>query len=375
MKVLIAPDKFKDSLSSLEVCESIKRGLLAYDKCINIVSHPLADGGDGSLEVIKKYIDCESVFAEVENPLGNLIEVCYLLSKSKKAYIELASASGLGLLEPKERSPLNTSSFGTGQLVLHAINLGAKEINLFIGGSATNDAGIGIASALGVEFIDATGNKIKPIGKNLPIISDIRIENILFDVSSISFNIYTDVKNVLYGNRGAAYVFAKQKGAMEHEIDFLDIGLKHFAEIIYRKFDFDISSIKGGGAAGGVGAGLYALFNVNIKSGIDEIFKLTNFEKKFKNLDLVITGEGKLDESSFNGKVVGEVTRLAKTLGKKVVILVGENTMLKESILDNILAIDSIIENAENVTDAFLNASYYLEEMAIKTATQNTLPW
>ncbi len=370
MRLLIAPDKFKDSLSAKEVCEAINAGVKNIDSSIITDLHPLADGGEGSLDIIEKHLECNRVSVKVQDSLGRDITADYLLS-GKKAYLELAQANSLGSLKKSERNPLFTSSFGTGQLILDAIDKGAKEINLFLGGSSTNDAAIGLMNALGVRFIDAGGHSLKPIGKNLALISKIDMTSLRFNPDNFTFNVFSDVENPLHGKDGAAYAFAGQKGASREEIAYLNNGLINFSSVVNDSFGIGISKVKGGGAAGGIAAGMYGLLNATIKSGIDEIIRITGLEQKIKDSDIIITGEGRLDISSFSGKVVGKVIELAAKNNKKVLVLVGEN-LLDESydFGTNVINVDSIINYAPAKEIAISNAAGFLEEMLVKNITR-----
>ena len=366
MLVLIAPDKFKGSLSAMEVCLAIEKGLQKFDKRIKTELFPLADGGDGSLDVISNCIGNRFHEVEVNDPLGSKILAKYLLV-DKKAYIELASASGIVLLDPKDQNPMFTSTFGTGEVILEAINNGADEIFLFVGGSSTTDAGIGIAKALGFDFYDKAGNDLFPIGKNLINIDRISNSNLDFDKNSVKFTVLCDVYNPLYGKNGAAFVFSPQKGANAFEVKLLNQGLKHFSILIKEQFIIDISKIKGGGAAGGVAAGLYGLLGADIKSGIETIMEITGFEDKLKKADYIVSGEGKLDSQSLQGKVVSKVHELASKHNKPLVLFVGQNTLSKpKPETFNSISIESILSIAKNAKDAMQNASEYLEQMAFE---------
>ncbi len=370
MRVLIAPDKFKDSLSAEEVCSAINIGIKKFDSSVVIGLNPLADGGEGSLDVIENHLVCKRISSIAQDSIGRVITADYLLS-GDKAYLELAQANGLQSLKKSERNPLFTSSFGTGKLILDAINKGAKEINLFLGGSSTNDAAIGLMSALGVKFISADGELLKPIGDNLALISSLDMSNLRFNTDTISFYVFSDVDNLLYGKNGAAFTFAGQKGASREEIIRLNSGLINFSNVVKDCCGIDISKIKGGGAAGGIAAGMYGLLNATIRSGINEIIRITGLDQKMKNFDLIITGEGRLDISSFSGKVVGKVIELAKVYNKKVLVFVGENALNNSFALSgNIINVDSILQHSNTKEDAISNASDYLKEMVVQNISK-----
>ncbi len=370
MRVLIAPDKFKDSLSAEEVCDAINTGIKKLDPSIKTDLYPLADGGEGSLRVIEKHLVYNRISGETKDSIGRNVTADYLL-RGDIAYLELAQVNGLESLNESERNPLFTSSFGTGKLILDAIKRGAKTINLFLGGSSTNDAAIGLMNALGVKFIDAKGHSLEPIGKNLTLVSKIDMSDLRFNPDLISFNVFSDVENPLYGKNGAAYAFAGQKGASREEIVSLNNGLFNFSKIVNDSFGIDISKVKGGGAAGGIAAGMFGLFNATIKSGIDEIIRITGLDQKMKDFDIIITGEGRLDFSSFSGKVVGKVIELAEMNNKKVLVLVGENLLDKSYVLSsNVINVDSIMSYSTTKKEAISNASDYLEEMVSKNISK-----
>ena len=309
MKIIIAPDKFKGSLTSFEVCRAIARGIKQADARAEVFSFPMADGGDGFAEVMKFYLQTDTIDCATVDPLGRTLKASYQWnSKNKAAIIEMAVASGLVLLKQEERDPLQASTFGTGLLIRDAIDKGAKRIILGLGGSATNDAGTGILSALGFQFRDSNGNLLKACGQNL-----LQIEKIVPppEIPDAKFEIACDVQNILYGPQGAAYVYAPQKGANEDAVRVLDDGLKHFADILTQRTGKNIASIPGTGAAGGIAAGLMGFFEVELRKGIDLIIKASGIQNKIAEADLLITGEGKIDEQTLEGKVVIEVSRLA----------------------------------------------------------------
>ena len=368
MKVLIVPDKFKGSLSANDVCDAIEKGIHNVDPSILITKIPLADGGEGSLSVLENTLNFERIYLEVNDPLFRPIKTYYGLDGSV-AYIEMAKASGLQLLNKSEQNPMQASSLGTGELIIDAIKKGASVINLFVGGSSTNDAGIGMASAFGYEFKDKNNNLLEPIGANLNKV--IKIDNsseISFE--QIKFNVLTDVKNPLFGKNGAAFVFAKQKGANNEEIIELDKGLINFSKVISSKFGIDISQITGGGAAGGISAGAVAFSNAKINSGIETILDLLNMNAHIEQSELVITGEGKLDNQTLDGKVVSGVIQRCRRLKTSFGIVCGENK-LSEAELVNFSPgiIKSIMNNGILKEDAINNAETYLTKRAEEVMT------
>jgi glycerate kinase len=364
MKVIIAPDKFKGSLSAKEVCNAVEEGLKRFDASITTIKHPLADGGDGTLDILEQYLPLKTVSVKVKNPIFESILSSYKTSNDT-AFIEMSKVSGLELLNEKDRNCFYTSTFGTGELIADAIENGFKNIVLFIGGSATNDAGIGMANALGYEFFDSYNIKIEPIGKELINISKISSENVKYDLSNINFKVICDVKNPLYGNNGAAFVYAKQKGANSKEIEILNEGLINFDIQIKKYFKKDIANMEGAGAAGGLGAGALSFLNAKLVSGIDFVFEQTNFESYFaQNIDLIITGEGSIDKQTLEGKVVKGICDKAKKLNIPVCIISG---IIKDQqlILDklNPIALNSIMELEVSTEEAMNNAGFYVEKI------------
>ena len=311
MKILIAPDKFKGSLTAKEVCEAVKTGINRLYPEYRLVELPLADGGEGFSEAIIGEKSYEKLECLVKDPIGrNLNSHLYIIS-GKTAIVEMANASGLNLLSPQEKNPLKTSTFGTGQLINYAIKMKVDEIIVGIGGSATNDAGIGMAAALGYIFLDENRSELEPVGENLIKIKYI-VEPKLKPWKNVKIKVACDVSNPLFGFDGAAYIFAKQKGANDSEIEALDNGLKHFAKICSHYFKTDMHTIPGAGAAGGLGYGLVTFLNAELKSGIDLILEANDFDEKLVGVDLVITGEGKMDIQTLSGKVVAGVAKKAK---------------------------------------------------------------
>jgi glycerate kinase len=304
MKVIIAPDKFKGSLTSFEACEAIAAGITAFDKSITCLPFPMADGGDGFAAVMKHYLHTDTILSHTEDPLGRPVTASYEL-KDGVAIIEMAAASGLVLLKEKERNALKTSTKGTGLMIKDAINAGAKKIILGLGGSATNDAGTGILAALGFQFLDKEGHDLKASGENL-----VHIDKIIppEPLPKVQFEIACDVQNTLYGEQGAAFIYAPQKGALPDEVRRLDDGLRHVAGLLQK----DIASVPGTGAAGGIAAGLMGFFDVRLQKGIGLVTDASGIKDAIREGNLVVTGEGKIDQQTSYGKVVAEIALLAR---------------------------------------------------------------
>lgn len=367
MKILIATDKFKDSLSAKAVCESLKKGILRTIPAAKIEILPLADGGEGTLETLQsvwggKFIDCQ-----VHDPLSRKIKANYLWIKEKQtAIIEMARASGIELLTQSERKVLITSTFGTGELIKNALEKGAKEIILTVGGSATNDAGIGMASALGYEFLGKNGVTLEPIGKNLGEIFTINANQKHPKLSQTKFIVATDVRNPFYGKNGAAYVFSPQKGADEKAVEILDLGLKKINQLIKKEFKMNLQTIAGSGAGGGIGGGAVCFLNSEIKSAGEWILEINQIKNKLKNTDILITGEGKIDSQTWEGKLISQLVLQAEITQTPVILVCGtlqdiENIIPQEAIL----FASSILNEPMNLEKALKNASKLLENHGV----------
>ena len=361
MNIVIAPDKFKGSLSAIEVCNALTKGLKTNNPNLQVISCPMADGGDGSLDTMNHYFNLKPVELIVNDPLFSPIKSTYYISK-KTAYIEMSSASGLVLLKKEDRNCMNTSSFGTGELILDAVQNGATTINLFIGGSATNDGGIGMASALGYKFYDSSENLLSPLGKNLLLINRIDNTEVHFDPQMINIKVICDVNNPLHGKNGAAYIYAAQKGASLIEIEQLNKGLVNLAsKLIVNGFP-DIADIPGSGAAGGAGGGAVAFFGAKLISGIQNFIEITKLEALIKDCDLVITGEGKIDSQTERGKVVSGVCNIAKHYVKPVIAVCGG---LEKGVSNKLglKKVYSLLDRTNSIEKAMENGKEYLVEI------------
>ncbi|MBQ4913630.1 glycerate kinase [Maribacter sp. MMG018] len=324
MKFVIAPDKFKGSLTGFEFCNAVEEGLRMVFKNAEILKMPLADGGDGTMEVIKHYLKGEKVKVNVHDPLFRTIEASYLYApETGVAYIEMAEASGLKLLKDDEKNCMRSTSLGTGELIVHALNKGAKKIILGIGGSATNDGGMGMASALGYRFLDGNGIELKPIGGSLSAVKSVDASNVHPRLGEVEVKVACDVNNPLYGKEGAAHVFASQKGASDREIEQLDTGLRNYAKVVLGQFGVDLQKIKGAGAAGGIGGGAVAFLNGELTSGIELIKQLADFDKAIEGSDWIITGEGQLDAQTLTGKTIQGVVISGQSKNIPVAALCG----------------------------------------------------
>ena len=323
MTVLIAPDKFKGSLTAPQVCDAIGSALQELNSSLNIYSLPLADGGEGSCELLTKLSDGTFTTVPVHDPLDRPIDVAYGLSRDgSTAFMEMAAASGLQLLKKEERNPMITTTRGTGELIRHALDYGVSKIFLGIGGSATNDAGTGLAEALGVRFLSSDGNQLKPVGENLRYIHTIDISQLHTRLAAIDLTIFCDVDNPLFGPRGAAYIFAPQKGADEKMVAVLDAGLRHYASLLEKTFQRPVN-FPGAGAGGGLPASLKVFTNLTVIPGMEFIMQFTGLEERIQQADIIITGEGKIDRQTLSGKVVNGVAQLARKYNKRLIVVAG----------------------------------------------------
>ena len=320
MRILVAIDSLKGSLSSLEAGLAVKEGLEEIG--CEVVVKPIADGGEGSVEAMADALGAKFIDTIVKNPLGIEILARYAL-KDDLAILEMSSASGLTLINPDERNPLKTSTFGFGQMIKDAIAKGARKFIIGIGGSATNDAGTGMLSALGFKFYDKNGALLEGKGENLAKIYEFTDEEALKELKDCEFLIACDVDNPLYGTNGAAHVYAPQKGANGRMVKELDDGLKHFATLVKEKTNSKFHTQKGAGAAGGLGFAFVAFLGAKLRPGIEIITQTIALEDEIKKADLVITGEGRMDFQSSMGKTPTGVAKLAKKYHKPVIAFAG----------------------------------------------------
>jgi glycerate kinase len=327
MIILVAPDKFKGSLSAEEVCNAIREGLLEVDPSLTVWCLPMADGGEGSAELLTSYSGGTMKQLQVRDPLFRMINASYGISKDgKTAFMEMAKASGLQLLREEERNPYVTSTVGTGDMIIDAMDHGVGSIMMGIGGSATNDGGMGVAEALGVKFYEASGQTLQPVGGNLGRIHTIDFAGLHPRLREVDFTIFCDVDNPLHGPQGAAYVFAPQKGADESMVRELDAGLAHYRQVLERATGVGVN-FPGAGAGGGLPAALKAFARVSVQPGITFIIDFIKLEEKLQKADLVITGEGKIDCQTLSGKVVQGIADLAARYKKPVIAIGGKSEL------------------------------------------------
>jgi glycerate kinase len=324
MRILIAPDSFKDCLSARQVAQALSRGVRKVMPEAHIRSIPMADGGEGTVDSIIDATGGEIVRVRVPDPLGREIPSFFGVSgDGSTAVIEMAAASGLELLEQRERDPWVTSTFGTGQLIRHALDRGCRKILLGIGGSATNDGGLGMAMALGVRFLDEKGKATGQGGGALGSVKRIDMGELDPRIGQSEIRVACDVTNPLTGPGGASRVYGPQKGADPEMVKRLDRNLGHFARMISEQTGTEIAQLPGAGAAGGLGAGLVAFLGARLVKGFDMVAECVGLEREIELADLVVTGEGKLDRQTQFGKTPFGVARLAKKHGKPVIGVAG----------------------------------------------------
>ncbi len=342
--VLIAPDKFKGSLTAKRFCEIAEEEIKKYNKNVQVITSPLADGGEGTLSCIANNLNAKLIQKKFSNANFEKKTASYAI-KDNIAFIEIAETCGL--VNTKIKNPSITTTIGVGEQIVDAINAGATKIYLTLGGSSTNDAGCGMAAGVGYKFFNKAGKEFLPTGSTLSQISRIEFpkEKIKAEIIALC-----DVKNVLFGKNGAAYVYAKQKGATNEDLKILDDNLKTF-NLICKKYGYNFENVEGAGAAGGLGAGAIFFLNAKLESGIDTIFKLVDIDNKISKADLIISGEGKIDEQSKFGKVVFSLKE--KCANKNFVAFCGENK-LKENpfqiieINNKNSSLEENIKNTEN---------------------------
>jgi glycerate kinase len=324
MKIVIAPDSFKETLSAFEVASTIESSFQNVFPEAEIIKIPIADGGEGTVEAMVRATDGSFEFSEVEGPMGNITSAKWgMLGNSKTAVIEIAEACGLHLVQANKRNPMTASSFGVGQLVVAALDKGAKKIIIGLGGSATNDGGYGFLRAIGVQFLDSEGNELNGHFETLSLLSDINFNHIDTRIKNTSIEIACDVDNPLLGEKGASKVFATQKGASNKMIEELESIMTNYYEIISSQLGSQLNDRPGFGAAGGLGFGISAFINSELKSGINIVLEALNFNQYLLDADLVITGEGRIDSQSERGKAPIGVIKYANQLNCKVIVIAG----------------------------------------------------
>lgn len=356
-KIILIPDSFKGTMSSKEICSIMEECIRAHYPATEIVSIPVADGGEGTVDSFLTYMGGKKITVIVKDPYMKDMESFYgLINEGNTAIIEMAACAGLPIVG-KYLHAEKTTTYGVGQLIVHAAQSGCKKIIVGLGGSATNDLGAGAAAAAGIRFIDKDGVEFVPVGENLSNIVDIDTSGMLPGLKDLKIITMCDIDNPLYGKTGAAYVFAPQKGADSMMVEYLDNQLKAASGVIKRKLGIDISELVGAGAAGGMGGGMVAFFGSKLEMGIEVVLDTVNFDSLLPGSDLVFSGEGKIDDQTLRGKVVIGVARRAKKYGVPLIAVVGDIGDNIESIYEEgVSAIFSINRVAVPFQDAKLRA-------------------
>ncbi|TCB77218.1 glycerate kinase [Acinetobacter sp. ANC 4173] len=370
MKVIIAPDSFKDSLSAHGIAEAIASGWKKVFPEAEVITCPMADGGEGSIEAVLEVCAGEWREQTVHGPLGESVVAKWgWLETEKIALIEMAQASGIQLVKPSQRDACISSTFGTGELILAALNAGAEEIVLTVGGSATNDAGTGLLSALGAKFLDEDNNVLQSGGLSLQNLTRIDLTHFDPRIKQTKFLLAADVTNPLCGVNGASHIFGPQKGATPEQVLLLDNALAHFADISAALLGYDKRNEPGTGASGGLGYAAKAFLNAEFRSGVEVIAELNHLSDKINGANWVITGEGKFDGQTLNGKTPFGVAKIAKNANVPVIVIagtLGEN--YQELYKHGITAAFSLTSGPINLEDACINAANLIFERTIDIA-------
>jgi glycerate kinase len=367
MKIVIAPDSFKESLSAMAVATCIEKGFLQIFPDCEVIKIPLADGGEGTVDVLVDALNGERQQQDVQGPIsGNVNAVWALLNdgQSKTALIEIAAASGLDLITLEQRNPLIATSFGTGQAILQALDLGVQKIIIGLGGSASNDGGAGILQALGGQLLDALGNELPVGGAALIDLAAIDLSKLDKRCADIEFIVACDVSNPLTGDNGASRVFGPQKGASLKMVEHLDKALSHFADIAAQTTNIKQQQSAGFGAAGGAPLGLSLAFKIQIKAGIDMVLDILKVDDALQGADLVITGEGQMDNQTLNGKTPYGIAKRAQARGISVIAIAGSLGTEVEGLYENIGSIFGTVRSAQPLAQVLSEAEGNLTRTA-----------
>jgi glycerate kinase len=365
MKVIIAPDSFKGSNTTIAVANTIEKGIRKVFPDVEVVKIPIADGGEGTVDALVLGAGGKFMELEVVGPLGESLVAKYGILDNGTAVIEMAAASGLPLVPDDKKDPLITTTYGTGQLIKAALDEGCKNIVIGIGGSATNDGGVGMAQALGVSFKDANGNELSYGGGALDKLATIDISNMDPRIKDTEIVVACDVSNPLCGERGASAIYGPQKGATPELVKILDANLGHYANIIKEQLGKDIIDVPGTGAAGGLGAGLIVFCDAQLKSGIETVLDVVDIDQHLPTTDFVITGEGKIDAQSVYGKVPVGVGQRVKKYNLPVLAIVGDIGDGASAVYDyGVDGIMSTVNKAMPLSEAMGRSSELLEDAA-----------
>ena len=375
MKIVIAPDSFKESISASEVANAIEAGFVKIFPNAEIFKLPVADGGEGSTDALISATQGRYFSTSVMGPMGKTIDASWgMLGNSQTAVVEVAKACGLSLVPLENRNPMIATSYGVGELILAAVNEGANHIIVGLGGSACNDGGAGMLQALGVRLLDISGNQLNRGSGSLSSLSSIDLRAIDSSLQGVSFEVACDVDNPLLGPQGASVIFAPQKGADSEMIAQLDANLTHYSDIMTSTIKKDVSEVPGSGAAGGIGSAFLAFLNAELKSGINIILDAIDFEHQIKGADLVITGEGRFDSQSIRGKAPIGVAKSAKRNRCLVFMIAGsvedDERLIYKNDIDRVFSVVSkgltleqaLAKPSESITLASISAATYFRD-------------
>ena len=367
MKVLVAPDSYKGSLSSKQVCQAIEEGLLkACEGTFEVVKVPIADGGEGTVDAFLSALGGELIELTVTGPLGKPVHSFYGILPDGTAVIEMAAASGLSLVPTHQRNPLVTTTYGTGQLIINALDRGCSRFIVGIGGSATNDAGAGMLQALGINFLDNAGKEVPWGGGNLDKVATIELKGMDPRLKNAQFIVACDVDNPLCGENGASAVYGPQKGATPDMVKLLDRNLSHFADVVANVLGEDHRNDPGAGAAGGLGFAFKAFLDAQMRPGIDVVMEATHMDTLAAQSDIIITGEGRTDyQTAQFGKAPSGVAKLGKRVGKPVLLISGAlGEGYQELFNQGVIAAFSIANGPLSLQEAMENAYNLLVDMS-----------
>ncbi|HEY40290.1 MAG TPA: glycerate kinase [Dehalococcoidia bacterium] len=366
MKIVIAPQSFKGSLSAHKVADAMARGICRVLSNVELVKVPMADGGEGTVDVLVSATGGSFRYNEVTGPLGEKVTAKWgILGDGTTAVIEMAAASGITLVKPDRLDPMVATTYGTGELIKAALEAGCHHLIIGIGGSATNDGGAGMAQALGVSLLDEEGNELLLGGAELLRLSRIDTSGLDTRLVTCRVTVAIDVTNPLYGDQGASWIYGPQKGATEEMCRQLDETLEHYATIIKRDLDVDVGNIPGGGAAGGLGAGLVAFLGAKLEPGIDIVCEAVGLSEHLKGANIVFTGEGRIDAQTMFGKTIAGVAAKAQALGVPMIAIAGEINLSSEELARHGIDIAlSLVSDSVSPVESIANASQLITEAA-----------
>lgn len=364
MKIIVAPDSFKGSLTALEAAQAMAAGVHAYDSTITTVLLPAADGGEGTMHSLVGSTQGKEVSCVVQDPLGRTVEASYgVLGDGETCVIEIAEASGLMLLREGERNPMITSSYGTGELIRHALDAGFRKFIIGLGGSATNDAGAGMLQALGMKFLSEEGVELNQGGGPLTDLHAIDCSHFDKRIAESNFLIASDVKNPFVGPVGASAVFGPQKGATPEMVAHLDKGLTTFANIVEQQIGISLHASIGAGAAGGAGGAFQAFMPGEMQQGIHVVLQAISFHEHLKDVDLILTGEGKTDVQTLSGKTPFGIAEVARLEGKPVLLISGKvDEESREELLPFFTELHEVSDGTQSVDELMENAYDFLQQ-------------